>query len=230
LEALTHVRRWCRWRAGQGRPNRNTITEPKGGNNPGMDFNRITLAELRERQSAKWRTYGPDVLPAWIAETDVELAPPIQAALQEAIARGDTGYSHLPFLEGAVAGWLEATYGKPVEPADVIGVPDVMVGIAETMRLVSEPGSGVVINPPVYPPFFHVIPTVGRTVVEVPLQDGELDLVGLRGAFAAGARTYLLCNPHNPTGAVWPAQTLAGLPGWPTSSTSPCSPTRYTAR
>jgi cystathionine beta-lyase len=178
-----------------------------------MDFNRITLAELRERQSAKWRTYGPDVLPAWIAETDVELAPPIKTALQEAIARGDTGYSHLSFLEGAVAGWLTATYGRPVTADDVIGAPDVMVGIAETLRIVSEPGGGVVINPPVYPPFFHVIPTVGRRVVEVPLQNGELDLDGLRGAFAAGARTYLLCSPHNPTGAVWTGETLAEVAG-----------------
>lgn len=178
-----------------------------------MDFDRITLTELRERQSAKWRTYGPDVLPVWIAEADVELAPPIRTALQEAIARGDTGYSHLPDLEAAVAGWLQATYGWPVDPADVIGVPDVMVGIAETLRLVSEPGGGVVINPPVYPPFFHVIRAVGRQVVEVPLHEGELDLDGLRAAFAAGARTYLLCSPHNPTGAVWSAETLTAVAG-----------------
>ena len=63
----------------------------------------------------------------------------------------------------------------------------------------------MVVNPPVYPPFFTITRRSGRRVVEVPLllADGgwQLDLDGLERAFAGGARAYLLCNPHNPTGA-----------------------------
>ena len=84
-------------------------------------------------------------------------------------------------------------------------LPDVMVGVAEVLRVVTEPGDGIVINPPVYAPFFSLIAEIGRTVVEAPLTEGdhgwELDLDALERAFAEG-RAYLVCNPHNPTGRV----------------------------
>jgi cystathionine beta-lyase len=78
-----------------------------------------------------------------------------------------------------------------------------------------EPGDGVVINTPVYPPFFEHIPNAGRRVVEVPLlrsaRSWELDFDGLEAAFAAGARGYLLASPHNPTGRVFSAADLARI-------------------
>ena len=72
----------------------------------------------------------------------------------------------------------------------------------------TDPGAKVVINPPVYEPFFQALEHAHRELVEVPLvrdADGRyaLDLTGLEAAFAAGARTYLLCSPHNPVGRVW---------------------------
>ena len=90
-----------------------------------------------------------------------------------------------------------------------------MAGIVEVLRATGEPGGGVVVNPPVYPPFFDDVPEAGRRVVEVPLaRDGDgwtLDLDGLAAAFRAGARTYLLCSPHNPLGRVWRPDELAGV-------------------
>jgi cystathionine beta-lyase len=77
-----------------------------------------------------------------------------------------------------------------------------MRGITETLLIVTEPGDGVVINTPVYPPFFAGITETRRTIVESPLADGRLDLDRLERDFATGARAYLLCNPHNPTGLV----------------------------
>jgi cystathionine beta-lyase len=78
-----------------------------------------------------------------------------------------------------------------------------MVGVAELLRVLTPAGSGVVINPPVYPPFFSIIAETGRRVVEVPLDDGRLPLEGMRGALRDGARAVLLCSPQNPTGDVW---------------------------
>ena len=96
--------------------------------------------------------------------------------------------------------------------------PDVMAGFDAILALATEPGDGVVINPPVYPPFFQHIGFARRRVVEVPLVRAddpagptgrwELDFAGLEAAFAAGARAYLLCNPHNPTGRVFSAADL----------------------
>jgi len=93
-----------------------------------------------------------------------------------------------------------------------------MAGADLIFRLTTAPGDSIVINPPVYPPFFEHITASGRQLAEVPLaRPGgpggpggrwELDFDGLEAAFAAGARGYLLCNPHNPTGRVFSAADL----------------------
>ena len=78
-----------------------------------------------------------------------------------------------------------------------------------------EPGDRVVITPPVYPPFFELIPEAGGVVEEVPLLDDgttwSLDLDGLERAFAGGARAFLLCHPHNPLGLVHPRADLEAV-------------------
>ncbi|HYH30709.1 MAG TPA: aminotransferase class I/II-fold pyridoxal phosphate-dependent enzyme [Pseudonocardia sp.] len=158
------------------------------------------LSALRRRRSSKWVTYPDDVLPAFVAEMDVALAPPVHDALIEAIGLGDVGYAEPGGVFEAFAGFAQRRFGWSPHPARMRVIPDVMSGIVEVLRVLTAPGDGVVINPPVYPPFFEGIPEAGRRVVEVPLVHGELDLDGLERAFAAGARAYLLCNPHNPTG------------------------------
>ena len=170
-------------------------------------FDAVGLDQLRGRTSTKWATYPPDVLPAWVAELDVPLSGPIRRALHEAVDAGDTGYAEPADLPAALAEFAGPRLGWKVDPGHVHLVPDVMVGVAELLRVGTGPGDGVVINPPVYPPFAETIAEVGRTVVEVPLagtpNGWELDLDGLAAAFRAGARAYLLCSPHNPTGRVW---------------------------
>jgi cystathionine beta-lyase len=175
-------------------------------------FDDLSLDELRARRSVKWRRYPPDVLPAWVAEMDFPLAPPIHDTLAEAVARDDTGYGHVDGLPAAFAGFAEARWGWSVEPERTLLVADIMSGVAEVLRALTEPGEGVVINPPVYPPFFSSVRDVGREVVEVPLTAGwGLDLDRLEAAFSGGARAYLLCNPHNPTGTTFSRDELAAV-------------------
>lgn len=178
------------------------------------DFDTLRLADLRQRRSAKWREYG-DALPVWIAESDVPLAEPVARVLHEAVDRGDTGYAHPDELRETVVGWIGRVYDWRIATDDVLVLPDVMTGVAEVLRVVTGPGDGVVINTPVYPPFAATVAQVGRRVVEVPLISDpggwSLDVDGLERAFACGARAYLLCSPHNPVGAVWPADVLAAV-------------------
>jgi cysteine-S-conjugate beta-lyase len=178
-------------------------------------FDDVSLETLRRRRSSKWVKYPPDVLPAWIAELDMPLAEPIRRALHEAIELGDTGYAEAGALPEAFADFARARLGWTVDPARVQVVPDVMVGVAEILRVATPPEAGVVINPPVYPPFFHTIEEVGRRVVEAPLartaDEWALDFDSLEAAFRAGARVYLLCSPHNPTGRVWSRADLARI-------------------
>jgi cystathionine beta-lyase len=171
-------------------------------------FDQLSLTELRRRQSSKWRMFPADVLPAFVAEMDFLLAPPVATALAEAVAIGDTGYAiQTPELGQALSGFARDRFEWDVNPADVTLLPDVMNGVREVLSVALKPGDGVVINTPVYPPFFRYIAQAGCQVVEVPLEEGfggyQLDLDALERAFKSGARGYLLCNPHNPTGRVF---------------------------
>jgi cystathionine beta-lyase len=174
------------------------------------------LADLRKRTSEKWVSYAPDVLPLFVAEMDYPLAPVISEAIIERVRLSDTGYvaSALPVGE-AFAGFASRRWGWDVSPTSVRTTTDVSVCIVETLRRAIRAGDRVVINPPVYPPFFHLIPEAGGVVVEVPLLDDgsdySLDLDGIEAAFAAGARAFLLCNPQNPLGVVHSAASLAAV-------------------
>lgn len=169
-------------------------------------FDGISWADLRRRRSAKWRRYPDHVLPSWLAEMDFPLADPIKRALHEAVDRDDTGYASFGGYGEALSAFLAARLSWSVDPGHVSTVPDVLSGVTESLRLLTDPGDGVVINTPVYPPFFTTIADAGRVVVPSPLaRDGDgyqLDIDGLRDAFGGGARAYLLCSPHNPTGLV----------------------------
>ena len=172
------------------------------------------LELLRQRRSLKWTAFGDDVLPAWVAETDFLPADPVREALIEAIGIGDLGYPN-PEAAGlgeAFSGFADRQFGWKVDPAQVTAVGDVVGGISSVIELVTRPGDGVVINPPVYPPFFTLIGQLGRNAVEVPLgQGGSLDLEGIGRAIDAGARAILICNPHNPTGTVATPEDLGSL-------------------
>ena len=176
-------------------------------------FEELSLAKLRGRESAKWTVYPPDVLPAWVAEMDFPLAEPIRQRLRRAIDSDDCGYAHPAALPEAFAAFAKSRFGWTVDPARVRTAPEVMVAVAEILRVVTKPGDGVVINPPVYPPFALTINEVVRRVVDSPLAHvpgggWDLDLDALEKSFKAGARAYLLCNPHNPTGRVLDAVQL----------------------
>lgn len=169
------------------------------------------LEELRRRTSIKWTRWEPDVLPMFIAEMDCRMPEPIARRLQEAMATGDTGYPEQPIYQEAYADFARWRWGWDVDTDRFTTSGDVMQGMRYTLELVTEPGDGVVINPPIYPPFRQIIDHTRRQQVEVPLVDGRLDLDGMERAFADGARAALLCSPHNPTGTVHTREELTAL-------------------
>lgn len=176
----------------------------------------LSLDELRQRTSEKWREYPEDVLPLFVAETDFPLAPAITRALEHALRLGDTGYvaSRTP-LAAAYAAFAERRFGWSPDPVGMRSTADVSMGIVEILRRVISPGDRVVVTTPVYPPFFDLVTEAGGVVERVPLADTgvgwELDLDGIAAALASGARAVLLCNPHNPTGTVHSAEALRQL-------------------
>ncbi|MEV8504902.1 MalY/PatB family protein [Actinoplanes sp. NPDC051475] len=169
----------------------------------------LTLEQLRTRTSIKWTAHPADVLPLWVAEMDVLLAPAVADTVHRAIDAGDTGYPGGRAYADALAGFAVDRWGWDgiaVERTAI--VPDVMMGIVETLRLITDPGDAVIVCAPVYPPFYAFVSHADRRVIEAPLgPDWRLDLDALADAFTAARRlsnrpVLLLCNPHNPTGVV----------------------------
>lgn len=168
----------------------------------------LTLEQLRARSSAKWRRHPPEVLPVWVAEMDVTLAPAIVQAVSAAMRDGDTGYPYGTRYAEALADFAQARWGWRFDTAATVSVADVMRGIVAMLGLVTGPGDAVVVNSPVYHPFYRYLASMGRRVVEAPLGpdhriDPETLELALADAAAGGRRcALLLCNPHNPTGTV----------------------------
>lgn len=175
------------------------------------------MSTLRRRTSAKWRSYPEDVLPMFVAEMDYPLAPAITTALHEAIELGDTGYiaDRDTAAARAFSEFAEERWGWTPDPRRMRTTTDVSVVIVEALRRLIGAGDGVIITPPAYPPFYDLIPEAGGSVVEVPLRDDgasfALDLEGIDGALAGGAKGVLLCSPHNPLGLVHDRATLEQL-------------------
>ena len=179
----------------------------------------LTVEQLRQRTSMKWRAYPSDVLPLWVAEMDVVPAESVTAALRSALDLGDIGYpaGAREYAE-ALAGFARRRWGwdgVDVDTAQI--VPDVMLGIVEVLKLVTSPGDTLVVNTPVYPPFFAFTEHADRRVVGARLRpDGRIDVESLEAAFAAARAAsttpaFLLANPHNPTGAVHTVDELTAV-------------------
>jgi cysteine-S-conjugate beta-lyase len=195
------------------------VTEPNhAGTAVATPFEGMTLERLRARTSAKWRYYPEDVLPVWVAEMDVVVAPGIVEAVQAALAEGDTGYP----------GGRDHAYAKALndfaidrwnwsfDPATAHQVTDVLTGVMETIRAVAPQGA-IVLTTPVYPPFFSIAEALERPVVDAPLgPEGRIDLDALDRAFAeaathGGRPALILSNPHNPSGVVHTREELTGV-------------------
>jgi cystathionine beta-lyase len=171
-------------------------------------FDARTRFDLDRPHSRKWSLY-PGRIGAWVAEMDFGVAPEIAEALHRAIDTENLGYLSPPLaaeLGEATAAWMRDEYDWNVDPERVHPVSDVMAALGVAVQEYAPAGSAVIVPTPAYMPFLTYLPTIGHPVIEVPgvEVDGrwQHDLQRIDEAFAGGARTLVLCNPHNPTGTV----------------------------
>jgi cystathionine beta-lyase len=180
-------------------------------------FDDVDVARLRARHTVKWTLYGPDVLAAWVAEMDFDVAPVVRDAILAAVDREDFGYveGDLSDLTTATAGFMAARFGWLVSPTRIFPVSDVLHGISTALDVLVPEGRGVVVPTPAYSPFFEIVELTGRAPISVPMRYGEggavLDLDAIDDVLARGAAAVLLCNPHNPTGRVFTRHELGAL-------------------
>ncbi len=163
--------------------------------------------------------FGDDGLtPLWVADMDFEVCPAISEALNRRYSHPVFGYPRTPesYWE-AVRAWLRRRHGLDVGREELAFVPGVVRAIAYAINFFTRPGDGVVIQTPVYHPFRNVTEGNGRRVIENPLierPDGlyDMDLEGLERIFAdEHPALMILCNPHNPVGIQWDAETLRAV-------------------
>lgn len=179
-----------------------------------------TDAEARAALPLKWGHAPDGTIPAWVAEMDYAPAPAIAAAVQAGVAKGVLGYP--PFadhpvvtgLEEAFRGFAQRHWAWEVPAGTSTVTADVVTGLRLVLETLCPPGP-VVIPLPCYPPFRTVVALAGREAAYVGLDpDSEtatLDLTAVARHFEAGARTLLLCSPHNPTGRAWTRSELEAV-------------------
>ena len=174
-----------------------------------MDCEFDRLIGRSRTDSAKWRRYGEDVLPLWVADTDFLSPEPVIRALQERVAHGIFGYgSEPPELRPTIVERLQRQYGWSVPTEAIVFLSGVVTAFNLACQAVTEPGDGMLLQTPVYHPMFRVTANAGLTLQEMELarqEDGryliDFDLMGR--TIRDNTRVFLLCNPHNPIGRVY---------------------------
>ena len=153
-----------------------------------------------------------DLLPLWVADMDLPAPECVTDALVRRARHPVYGYTRYPdrFFE-AIANWMAKRHGWRIETDAVVPVPGVVPALNFLVEALSEPGDAVLIQPPVYPPFFRLAKNHGRRLLENPLRyDGKryaIDFDDFR-AKAKEAKLFVLCSPHNPVGRVWSEEEL----------------------
>lgn len=162
-------------------------------------------------------TFGrPDLTALWIADMDFAVAPEISQTLALRFSHPIFGYSGAPdSYWNSIIDWLDHRHGFKVTREELTFIPGVVKGIGYAVNFFTDKGDGVLIQPPVYHPFKMVIEGNDRRLVTNPLRleaDGKtysMDFDDLEAKMRdEHPRMMILCNPHNPAGVQWSAETL----------------------
>ena len=181
----------------------------------------LSIDVLRSRQNSKWTRYGRDVLPAFVAEMDFAVAHPIRRTLERTVADQDYGYPGRPgggdgFLAASFQARMKDRFGWDTDLDLVQPLADLVQGTFSTIWALSDPGDGVILQLPAYPPFHEAINSTGRALLPVTMRDNGtrhvMDLDELaRHAALPRTKIILLCNPQNPTGRVFGRDELEAI-------------------
>lgn len=158
-----------------------------------------------------------DVLPLWVADMDFKAPPGVIEALQKSLDRGIFGYSDTKddYYE-IVAAWFKKRFDFTYEKQWLVKTPGIVFALANAVRALTEKGDNVIIQPPVYYPFFNVIRNNHRNIIENPLvyRDGKfyIDFEDFEKKIVDNnVKLFILCSPHNPVSRVWTKEELQKL-------------------
>ncbi|MCY6484073.1 pyridoxal phosphate-dependent aminotransferase [Clostridium aestuarii] len=171
--------------------------------------------------TAKWdeveMKFGTkDVLPMWVADMDFRIAQPIIDALKERAEHGIFGYTKMSdSYKEAVCSWMEKRHEWKIEKDWVIHSPGVVPALSIIVKEFTKPGDKIIIQTPVYYPFFDVVRDNNRELIcnSVKFENEKyvMDYEDLESKIDENVKMMILCSPHNPIGRVWSKEELVKL-------------------
>ncbi len=183
------------------------------------DFDKVI--DRHKTNSMKWdglkSSYGrDDLLSLWVADMDFEASSAITKALQKRISHPIYGYMYCSDeYYKSIVGWMQRRHDWKVEKEWIVFTPGVVPALSYAIRALTELDDNVMIQSPVYHPFYHTVEYNGRKVITNPLiyKDGKyfMDFEDLESKIDSRTRLLLLCSPHNPVGRVWTKEELKKL-------------------
>lgn len=172
--------------------------------------------ERKGTDSHKWRKYGDDAIPLWVADMDFVSAQPIVEALHQRVDHGVFGYTQPPReLSLIIRERLKGLYNWDVREEDIIFLPGVVSGLNLAFQVYAGPGNAVLVQPPVYSHFTRDPALHGRVVIDPPLVEKEntyeIDFDAFEKSITDRTKIFVLCNPHNPVARVFTREELERL-------------------
>lgn len=176
--------------------------------------------ERRGTDSEKWKAFGNEVLPLWLADMDFPAPPAVLEALHERVAHGIFGYGGVTAeLSEAICHRLWEYYHWTVTPDQLLFLPGLVSGLNISCRAVCPPGAGVLVQTPIYPPFLSAPVNQGlhlniAELLVTRFKQGlhySIDYNAFEAAIQSHTRLFMLCNPHNPVGRCYTREELINL-------------------
>lgn len=184
-----------------------------------MSYDFSTSAERENTNAEKYtlreKLFGTeDVLPVWVADMDIDTPDFVLDAVKERLKHPIIGYEDVPssaFL--AQTEWMKNEHGVAFELEDMFYSHSVVASMSVAIEAFSKEGEGVIVQTPVYPPFFHSVVKHKRDLVKNPLKQLDngkyvFDIEDLKSKINEKTKLLLLCSPHNPVGRVWSRKEL----------------------
>jgi cysteine-S-conjugate beta-lyase len=183
-----------------------------------MKYNFDKSVDRLGTSSVKWdyldRTFGnAEVLPLWVADMDFEVPQPVIDAVVKRAQHGIYGYTEKPdSFYSSIAGWMKKRHGWNISSEWISASPGVVPALSFSVLSFTEPGDKVLVQTPVYYPFFSSIEGNDRIIVnnQLKYEKGKyfMDFEDLEAKLGSGVAAMILCSPHNPIGRVWTREEL----------------------
>lgn len=181
-------------------------------------YNFDEIIDRRHTDCVKYDGYqeiygADDLLPLWVADMDFRTPDFVLEAMQKRLQHPVMGYFiHSEQYYSSIVNWMQRRHGWTIRPEWIEFAPGIVPGLAFLVQAFTQPGDKVIVQPPVYHPFYYVVENQQRVIVRNLLlkkdDHYEMDFEDLEDKLAAGARMMILCNPHNPVGRCWSREEL----------------------